>query len=398
LPSRPLGSSGTFISSNERTIVVTNDIGALLAATRDVAAERIAPDAARVDRERAFPADGLRALAEAGALGLVVPEALGGAGGGLSALAEACEAVGEACASTGMTYLMHSVTAATVAMGGGPRAAEVSASLASGEWLGTLAFSERGTGAHFYSPELKAVRSDGSVTISGRKSFVTSGSHADVYLVLVQGEAEGSADAYLVAGDARGVKFDGDWNGLGMSGNSSIALELDGVEVGDDDRIGAAGGAVDLVFQVVAPFFLVGLAAVNVGIASAAAAAATAHAAGRRYPDGTSLAELPYVQHLIADMDLATRQARLLVRSAAALGDAGDPSALVAIMESKVAATEAAQTVTQKALDATGGQGYTPALPIERHLRDARAGAVMAPTNAVLRNWIGKALAGLPVP
>ena len=54
--------------------------------------------------------------------------------------------------------------------------------------------------------------------------------------------------------------------------------------------------------------------------------------------------------------------------------------------------------MTQKALEATGGQGYTPSLPIERHLRDARAGAVMAPTNAVLRNWIGKALAGLPVP
>jgi alkylation response protein AidB-like acyl-CoA dehydrogenase len=67
-------------------------------------------------------------------------------------------------------------------------------------------------------------------------------------------------------------------------------------------------------------------------------------------------------------------------------------------MEAKVAATEAASAVTQMALDATGGQGYTPALPIERHLRDARAGAVMAPTNAVLRSWIGKALAGLPVP
>ena len=104
------------------------------------------------------------------------------------------------------------------------------------------------------------------------------------------------------------------------------------------------------------------------------------------------------IQHLIADMDLAVRQARLLVREAARLGEEGDETALVAIMEAKVAATEAAADVTQKALEVTGGQGYTPALPIERHLRDARAGAVMAPTNAVLRNWIGKALAGLPVP
>ena len=374
------------------------DIGGVLSATREAATGAVARDAARVDRERVFPAESLRALAGAGALGLVVPEEHGGVGGGLGSLAEACESVGAACASTGMVFLMHEVTAATVAIGGGPATAELLPRMAAGTAVGTLAFSERGTGAHFYNPELKAVHEDVGVTISGRKSFVTSGGHADVYLVLVQGEAEGTADAYLVSRDDPGVRFDGAWEGLGMAGNSSIALELADVQVGDAARIGAAGKGTELVFGVVAPFFLVGLAAVNVGIAAAAARAATEHAAGRRYPDGSSLAEIQHVQHLIADMDLATRQARLVVREAAALGDAGDESALVVIMEAKVAATEAAAFVTQKALEATGGQGYTPSLPVERHLRDARAGAVMAPTNAVLRNWIGKALAGLPVP
>jgi alkylation response protein AidB-like acyl-CoA dehydrogenase len=387
-----------FTHPIERTTVVSNDIGALLESIREVAAERIAPEAARIDRERAFPAESLQALGEIGALGLVVPFEHGGAGGALTALAEACEIVGSACASSGMVFLMHSVTAATIAAGGGARAGEVLERMASGAALGSLAFSERGTGAHFYAPELKAVRSNGGVSVTGRKSFVTSGGHADVYLILVQGEVEGSADAYLLSGDQAGVRADGAWSGLGMAGNSSVALELDGVALGDDDRIGPAGEAIGLVFNAVAPFFLVGLAAVNVGIAAAAAGAATAHARDRRYPDGSSLAEVQYVQHLLADMDLGTRQARLLVRDAAALGEAGDPSALVAIMEAKVVATEAATAVTQKALDASGGQGYTPALPIERHLRDARAGAVMAPTNAVLRSWIGKALAGLPVP
>lgn len=376
---------------------MTNDVGTVLGAIRQTAEQRIAPQAARLDRERTFPADNLRALAEVGGLGLVIPSDHGGAGGALTALADACEAVGSACASTGMVFLMHSVTSATVAAGGGARAPEALGRLAGGA-LGTLAFSERGTGAHFYSPELKAVRSNGAVRISGRKSFVTSGGRADLYLVLVQGEEEGTADAYLVAGDHPGVKPDGRWDGLGMTGNSSVALELEDVEVSDEHRIGPAGEGIGLVFNAVAPFFLVGLAAVNVGIASAAAAAATAHAAGRRYPDGSSLAEVQYIQHLLADMDLATRQARLLVHEAARLGEAGDEAALVAIMEAKVAATETAASVTQKALEATGGQGYTPALTIERHLRDARAGAVMAPTNAVLRTWIGKALAGLPVP
>jgi isovaleryl-CoA dehydrogenase len=387
-----------LIPSIERTFFVSNDIDDLLAATCRAAAGKIAANAAQVDNAREFPAENLRTLGASGTLGLVVPSKHGGAGGGLSALAEACEAIGGACASTGMVFLMHEVTAAAIANGGGSRAEALLPRLATGELVGTLAFSERGTGAHFYSPELTAVRSDGSVAITGRKSFVTSGGQANVYLVLVQGEAEGTADAYLVDRDDPGVSFDGEWAGLGMAGNSSVAMELSGVGVSDEDRIGAPGTATELVFGVVAPFFLIGLSSVNVGIAAAAAETATAHARDRRYPDGSSLAEIQYVQHLIADMDLAVRQARLLVQEAARLGDAGDASALVAIMEAKVAATEAAIDVTQNALEATGGQGYTPALPIERFLRDARAGSVMAPTNAVLRNWIGKALAGLPVP
>jgi alkylation response protein AidB-like acyl-CoA dehydrogenase len=137
---------------------------------------------------------------------------------------------------------------------------------------------------------------------------------------------------------------------------------------------------------------------VNVGIAAAALATTIAHVSKPRYADGGSLAEIQSIQHALADMEISTRAARLVVQDAARLGDAGDEAALVALMAGKVAATETAASVTQTALEVCGGQGYTPALPIERHLRDARAGAVMAPTNGVLRNWIGKALAGLPVP
>ena len=203
-------------------------------------------------------------------------------------------------------------------------------------------------------------------------------------------------DCYAVKGDA-GVRFEGKWEGLGMAGNSSVAAEFDCV-ASDDTRIGGPGEGQGLVFGTVAPFFLAGLAAVNVGIASAAHGAAIEHVKSRRYVDGGSLAEIQSIQHTLANMEIATRAARLVVQDAARLGDAGDEGALVALMASKVVATDAAASVTQNALEVCGGQGYTRALPIERHLRDARAGAVMAPTNGVLRNWIGKALAGLPVP
>jgi isovaleryl-CoA dehydrogenase len=378
--------------------VMAQDVASVLAAVREVAEAQIAPAAAEVDRSRSFPQDDVRALARAGALGLTVPGEHGGAGGGLAALAEACELVGQAGASTGMVFLMHAVTAATVAGGGGNRAPDLLARMAGGDALGTLAFSERGTGAHFYNPELRAERRDGTVRISGRKTFVTSGGHAHVMLVLLQSADGDGLDCYAVERDARGVAFEGSWDGLGMAGNSSVAMVLDDVAVTDDARIGGPGAAADLVFGVVAPTFLAGLAAVNVGIAQAATTAAVTHAADRRYPDGTALAELPTIQHQLAEMDLAVRSARTLVREAARLGDAADEAALVALMEAKVAATDTAPRVTQQALEVCGGQAYGGSLPIERHLRDARAGSVMAPTNGVLKTWIGKALAGLPVP
>jgi isovaleryl-CoA dehydrogenase len=375
---------------------MASDASSVLGAVREHAVRQISADARSVDRERAFPEAGLRALAAAGGYGLVIPESAGGAGGSLSALVDACEAVGAACASTGMVYLMHSVAAATVVAGGGARAEGYLRSMANGEMLGTLAFSERGTGAHFYAPELRASHSNGTVHISGRKTFVTSGGHAGLYLLLVQGANDG-LDCYAIEGGQDGLSFDGGWLGLGMAGNSSIAMELD-LDVPEETRIGDPGKGQELVFDVVAPFFLLGLAAVNVGVARAASEAAIEHARDRRYPDGTSLAEVQFIQHELADMDLRVRSAHLHVTEAARLGEAGDPAALVAIMEAKIAATEAAVDVTQHALEVCGGQGYTPALPIERHLRDARAGTVMAPTNAVLKSWVGKALAGLPVP
>jgi isovaleryl-CoA dehydrogenase len=369
----------------------------LVSRVEEIARERVAASAAALDRERSFPGEAIQELAQAGALGLAVPPEHGGAGGGLGVLAAACEALGAACASTAMVFLMHSVAAATVTGGGGERADELLEAMAAGA-LGTLAFSERGTGAHFYSPELRAERVDGRLRVSGRKSFVTSGGHAAVYLVLVDGEDGEGPDCYAIEVDRPGVSFEGRWEGLGMAGNSSVAMVLDGVEVREADRIGTPGAGGELVFGVVAPFFLVGLAAVNVGIAGAAQAAAIERVRHRSYPDGSKLAELQSIQHAVADMDLATRQARLTVREAAWLGDAEEEDALVPIMEAKIAATEAASAVTQRALEACGGQAYGPGLPIERHLRDARAGAVMAPANAVLRNWIGRALAGLPVP
>lgn len=355
--------------------------------------DEIAALAASVDREGRFPRESLDLLSDVGMLGLMVPSDCGGSQADLTRFAETCRSLGTACASTAMVYLMHSVAAATLA--GGGTSDDYLRRMADGE-IGTLAFSERITGAHFYSPDIAAVSRDGERFASGRKSFVTSGGEADLYLLLVQ--SEDGADCYVVEAGERGVEFEGDWRGIGFRGNSSIAMELNEVRMTASARVGPAGGATELIFGVVAPTFLVGLAAVNAGIARAAVTAALDHVKLRSYADGSKLIDVQSVQQELAHIDGVTRTAELAVIEAATLADAESDDALLAVMQAKVIATKASAEVARRALVICGGQAITPDLPLERHLRDAQAGAVMAPTNGVLKNWIGKALAGLPIP
>jgi alkylation response protein AidB-like acyl-CoA dehydrogenase len=299
-----------------------------------------------------------------------------------------------------MCYLMHGCATAVIAARATTEQAERwLRPITEGRCLTTLAFSERGTGAHFYNPEIQARRENGHYVLSGVKSFVTSGGHADVYLALVRATpaAEG-LDVLAVEKDTPGVSFEGTWDGLGMAGNSSIRMVLQEARVPATNLIGSEGAGGDLVFGVVAPTFLIGVAAVNVGIAQAALEASTQHAIQRTYPpDGKALATLQAIQFYLAEMRIATEAARLLVEKAAALADAGDPGALPAVMAAKIAASDAVIAVTNQALQVCGGQGYSQSLPVERHLRDGRASAVMAPTTEVLKEWLGKLQCGLPL-
>ena len=252
---------------------------------REIAAGTLRGKAEEVDRKRRYPKEGLAALGKAGLMGALVPEGLGGLGGTLTDLAQTCEALGWGCASTAMCFLMHA--SGTAVIGAKANAEQAKAWLtpaAKGKAVATLAFSERGTGAHFYAPEISAATKNGSFVLSGRKSFVTSGGHASLYPVLVNASGAPGLDVIVVTPDLDGVAFEGTWDGIGMAGNSSIAMTLDDVEVPRGNLVGEEGDGQNLVFDVVAPTFLIGLAGVNVGIAQAALESTVEHAKSRRYP------------------------------------------------------------------------------------------------------------------
>ena len=207
-----------------------NDEQQRIADTAAAVADReLAPRAAGVDRDAAFPKDSIAALGANGLLGLTVPKAHGGLGQGPRTAAAVIDAVAQRCPSTAMVYLMHLCGVACYAAAPDKTAPLLEAA-AAGRHLSTLAFSEKGSRSHFWAPVSRASGSgNGAVSISAQKSFVTSAGHADGYVVstLSAGATQPlESSIYLVLKDDAGVAVSGAWRGLGLRGNASAPMTL----------------------------------------------------------------------------------------------------------------------------------------------------------------------------
>src|SRR3984957_11826140 len=188
--------------------------------------EVVAPGAAPVDADGAFPRAQLDALAAAGILALTVPDDYGGGGGGLREAAVVIRELGSVCGSTAMVLAMHYSAVAGLAAAGDK---DTLMAIAAGTHLSTLAFSETGSRSHFWAPMSTAVLSpDGAtVRLDAFKSWVTSAGQADSYVWSSRPKgggadgADGSADEavpmtlWLVPADAAGLSAAGAFDGLG---------------------------------------------------------------------------------------------------------------------------------------------------------------------------------------
>src|SRR4051812_6973866 len=183
-----------------------------------IADKDLAPRAAAVDRDAAFPAESLAALGAGGLLGLNVPKAFGGLGEGPRSSAAVIDALAQRCPSTAMVYLMHLCGVACYAAAPDKTASLLEAA-AAGRHLSTLAFSEKGSRSHFWAPVSRATASgNGAVSLNAQKSFVTSAGQADGYVVSPLSPAATQpleSSIYLVMKDDGGVAVSGAWRGLG---------------------------------------------------------------------------------------------------------------------------------------------------------------------------------------
>ena len=374
----------------------------LKARAEEVAQTTLAPQAEMVDRDCVWPADSMRALADAGLMGLHVPARLEGHEQGLLPLAMIAETLAKACSSSALCYGMHCVATAVIAAKATTDQEEgYLRPIARGDHITTLSLAEAGSGAHLFLTETELRRDGDSYVINGTKQFVTSGGHADSYVVSTMASTPtetGEFSCIIVDRTAPGTSWLAPWRGMGMRGNSSRGLQLRQARVPAGNLLGGEGDQIWYVFEVIAPYFLVAMAGTYLGIAQAALDATMQHLHERRYSfSSQSLAELGPLQERLAAMWTAVERSRLLIYRAAQLGDLGAPEALPAIFACKIEVAETAVRVTDDAMSLCGGMAYRENAALARLLRDARASHVMAPTSTMLRQWTGRALLGQPL-
>jgi len=357
-----------------------------------------ATHAEQVDAEGAYPVDAVAALRSSGLLGLVISEDAGGMGAGPVEFTEVLSAIAAACGSTAMIYLMHISAAVTVASAPPAAMPDLLSRMASGEVLGTLALSEKGSRSHFWAPVSESVANGDNVRFTAYKSWVTSAGYADVYVMSSKSAVDPeTVDLYAIPASTPGLDVAGPWTALGLRGNASSPMAV-AVTIPSSYRIGEPGSGFGTMMATVLPWFNLGNSAVSLGLSTAAVDAAVEHVTGTRLEHlDQALSALPTIRAQVAKMSIAlAAQKSYLAQAAAKVTSPAEDTPLF-VLGVKASTNDAALMITESAMRVCGGAAFSKHLPIERAFRDARAGSVMAPTADVLYDFYGKALSGLPL-
>jgi butyryl-CoA dehydrogenase len=364
---------------------------------RDFADNEIAPRARDNDRAARFDRELAGKLGEMGYLGAPVAEEYGGRGLDYVTYGLIVEEVGRADSSarTVVSVQTSLVCGSIERWGTEEQKRKWLPRLCSGEALGCFALTEPDTGSDAASLRTRALRGHGGWTISGQKMWISLGNYAEVALVFAQTDPDrrhrGLA-CFLVPTSAEGFSTQEIHGKLGLRASDTAEISLDGVEVGGDAMLGEVGDG----FKVAMSALDSGrysVAAGCVGICEGCVQASVGYST-ERHQFGVPLARFQLVQELIADMIVKRDAARLLVRRAGMLKDAGKPNTVETSI-AKLYATESAVECANAAIQVHGGSGYVDDHPVERYLRDARVTTLYEGTSQIHKLIIGRGATGI---
>ena len=369
-------------------------IADLVPAIERVVSNSVAPTAGDVDRAGVFPRDQVEALAEAGALGLLSSAQIDGSGGSLADAATVLETVAHADGSVAMVLLMH-YAAVSVIETHGPE--DVRRAIAEGRHLSTVAFSERGSRSHFWAPASTATPSEGGIRLDAAKSWVTSAGQTDSYVWSSRPvAASGPMTLWLVPASTPGIAVAGSFDGFGLRGNGSSPMVADGALAAPSAQLAEDGAGLDVALGIALPTFVVGNAAVSLGLMEALVEEAGRHLTATRLEHlDQTLADQPVARLTFATLRTRVDQTRAFLADTLSALAGPRPDATLRMLQVKAVAAEAAAEVADGVMRLCGGAAFRKELGIERRYRDAMAARVMAPTTDSLHDFIGRAVLGM---
>jgi butyryl-CoA dehydrogenase len=376
------------LSGEQRLIVET---------ARDFVDNEVIPRARDSDRAERFDAELARRLGDMGYLGAPVAEEYGGRGLDYTTYGLIVEEVGRGDSSmrTVVSVQTSLVCGSIERWGSEEQKRRWLPRICAGDAFGCFGLTEPDTGSDAASLRTRALKIDGGWRISGQKMWISFGNVADVALIFAQTEPEkrhkGLA-CFLVPTDAAGYASQEIHGKLGLRASNTAEISLDAVEVSDDALLGEVGDG----FKVAMSALDSGrysVAAGCVGICEGCVRASVAYAKERQQ-FGVPLASFQLVQEMIADMIVRRDAARLLVRKAGALKDAGSPNTVETSI-AKLYATESAVECANLAIQVHGGSGYVDDYPVERYLRDARVTTLYEGTSQIQKLIIGRDATGI---
>jgi alkylation response protein AidB-like acyl-CoA dehydrogenase len=361
---------------------------------RDFAATRLAPNAARWDREASVPGEVIAEMGRLGLLGMTVPEQWGGAGTDFVSYVLAVEeiAAGDGGVSTIMNVNNTPVCAAIQSFGSESQKERFLKPLAQGKMLGAFCLTEPQAGSDASNLRTRAERSGNKFVLNGTKQFVTSGSVAGVAMVFAVTDAQAGKhgiSAFLVPTESHGYRVASIEKKLGQRSSDTCQIVLEDVEVTPDLMLGDEGQGYKIALANLESG-RIGIASQAIGMARAAYQAALAYARERE-AFGRPIMQHQAVAFRLADMATRIDAARGLVQRAAELKDAGASCIKEASM-AKLFASEMAETVCSDAIQIHGGYGYLADFPVERIYRDVRVCQIYEGTSDVQRLVISRCL------
>jgi alkylation response protein AidB-like acyl-CoA dehydrogenase len=370
------------------------------AAVRKLAADfvdrDVTPHVRDWDRAESVDRGVIAKLGSLGFLGLTIPESCGGSGGDHLAYCLVLEELGRGDSSVrGIVSVSLGLVGKSIsAYGTEEQKQEWLPRLCAGEALACFGLTEPGTGSDAASLGTRAVRDGDDWVITGSKMFITNGTWADVALIFARtgGEGHRGISAFLVPTDAPGFGRTEIHGKLGLRGQATAELSLDGVRVPAAAMLGPEGKGFSVAMSALAKGRM-SVAAGCVGIAQGCLDAAVRYSTEREQ-FGKPIASFQLVQQLIAQIAVDLAASRLLVWRVADLIDRGEPFATEANM-AKLHASEAAVRAANNALQVFGGYGYIDEYPVGKYLRDARVMTLYEGTSQIQQLLIGRALTGI---